>query len=50
LPLSLPGLKFESPSQGKNDHFIDEEVEALLAKGAIEEVPLLPCPTSAPYF
>jgi hypothetical protein len=34
------------PSQGKNDHFIDKEVEALLSKGAIEEVPLspsLPC-------
>jgi hypothetical protein len=41
-PLPLPGLKFESPSQGKNNHFIDEEVEALLAKGAIEEVPLSP--------
>jgi hypothetical protein len=41
-PLSLPGLRFESPSQRKNDHFMNEEVEALLAKGAIEEVPLSP--------
>jgi hypothetical protein len=41
-PLFLPGLRFESPSQGKNDHYIDEEVEALLAKGAIKEVPLSP--------
>jgi hypothetical protein len=41
-PLSQPGLKFKSPSQGKNDHHIDEEVEALLAKGAIVEVPLFP--------
>jgi hypothetical protein len=41
-PLSLPGLRFESASQGKNDHYIDEDVEALLTKGAIEEVPLSP--------
>jgi hypothetical protein len=51
-PLSLPGLKFESPSHGKNDHFIDKEVEALLAKGAIKEVPLSPPPLSyiSPIF
>jgi hypothetical protein len=35
LPLFLPGLKLESPSLGKNNHYIKEEVEALLAKGAI---------------
>jgi hypothetical protein len=51
-PLSLPGLKFNSPSQGKNDHFIDEEVEALLTKGAIEDLPLSPPPLSyiSPIF
>jgi hypothetical protein len=38
--LALPGQHFCTPSQGKNDHFIDKEVEALLSKGAIEEVPL----------
>lgn len=40
LPLALPGLHFCTPSQGRNDHFIDQEVEALLSKEAIEEVPL----------
>jgi hypothetical protein len=43
-PLALPGPHFCTPSQGKNDHFIDKEVEALLSKGAIEEVPLSPPP------
>jgi hypothetical protein len=46
-PLSLSGHCFNTPSQGKNDHFIDKEVEALLSKGAIEEVPLSPPP---PYI
>lgn len=41
-PLAPPGPRFCTPSQGKNDHFVDEEVEALLTKGAIEEVPLFP--------
>jgi hypothetical protein len=51
-PLSLPGISFEYPSQGKNDHYIDKEVEALLAKGAIEEVSLSPPPLSyiSPIF
>jgi hypothetical protein len=46
LPLSLPGANFCTPSQGKNDIYIDQEVEALLHKGAIEEVPLRPPPHS----
>jgi hypothetical protein len=33
-PLALLGPHFCTPSQGKNDHFIDQEVEALLSKGA----------------
>jgi hypothetical protein len=43
-PPALPGPHFCTPSQGKNDHFIDKEVEALLSKRAIEEVPLSPPP------
>jgi hypothetical protein len=42
--LALPGQHFCTPSQGKNNCFIDQEVEALLSKGAIEEVPLSPPP------
>jgi hypothetical protein len=45
-PLSLPGAAFCSPSQGKNDFYIDQEVEDLLLKGVIEEVPLFPPPLS----
>jgi hypothetical protein len=45
-PLSLPDADFCTPSQGKNDFYIDQEVEALLLKGAIEEVPLFPPPLS----
>ena len=41
-PLSFPGKNFSSPSQGINDPFFDEEVEALLLKGAVEVVPLDP--------
>jgi hypothetical protein len=36
----MTGAHFCTPSQGKNDFYIDQEVEALLLKGAIEEVPL----------
>jgi hypothetical protein len=43
-PLALPGLQFYTPFQGKNNRFIDQEVDALLSKGAIEEVPLYPLP------
>jgi hypothetical protein len=43
-PLALPGPQFCTPSQGKNNCFIDQEVDALLSKGAIEEVPLFPSP------
>jgi hypothetical protein len=45
-PLFLPGANFCTPSQGKNDIYIDQEVEALFHKGAIEEVPLRPPPHS----
>ena len=44
--LTLPGLHFCTPSQGKNNRFINQEVDALLSKGAIEEVPLFPPPLS----
>jgi hypothetical protein len=40
----LPGPHFSTPSQGKNDNYIDKEVDALLSKGAIEEVLLSPPP------
>jgi hypothetical protein len=43
-PLTLLGPHYCTPSQGKNYHFIEKEVEALLSKGAIEEVPLSPPP------
>jgi hypothetical protein len=39
-PLSLPGTNLCTPSQGKNNLYIDQEVEALFHKGPIEEVPL----------
>jgi hypothetical protein len=45
-PLSCPGEGFSTPLQGANNHLIDVEVEAMLSKGAIEEVPLLPPPPS----
>jgi hypothetical protein len=45
-PLALPGPNFCTPSQGKNNIYINQEVEALLHKGAIEEVPLWPPPCS----
>jgi hypothetical protein len=41
-PLTLPGPHFSTPYQGKNDHYINKEVEALLSTGAIKEVPLSP--------
>jgi hypothetical protein len=41
-PLSLPGADSCTPSQGKNDFYINQEVKALFLKGAIEVVPLLP--------
>ena len=44
--LSVPGENFSTPSQGANDDIIDKEVESLLLKGAIEEVPLSPPPPS----
>jgi hypothetical protein len=43
-PLSYPGVKFSTPSQGANSPLIDAEVAALLEKGAIEEVALHPPP------
>jgi hypothetical protein len=43
-PLALSDAQFCTPSQGKNDCYIDQEVDALLSKGAIEEVPLFPPP------
>jgi hypothetical protein len=43
-PLSFPGVRFSTPSQGSNDPLIDAEVAALLEKGAIEEVALHPPP------
>jgi hypothetical protein len=45
-PLSCPGVGFSTPSQGVNNHLINLEVEAMLTKGAIEEVPLFPLPPS----
>jgi hypothetical protein len=39
-------VNFSTPSQGANDPLVDIEVEAMLAKGAIEEVPLHPPPPS----
>jgi hypothetical protein len=41
-PLSYPGVKFSTPSQGANNPLIDAEVAALLEKGAIKEVALHP--------
>jgi hypothetical protein len=41
-PLSFPGERFSTPSQGSNNPLIDAEVAALLKKGAIEEVVLHP--------
>jgi hypothetical protein len=35
-------VRFSTPSQGTNDHYIDLKVKAMLAKGAIKEVPLFP--------
>jgi hypothetical protein len=43
-PLALPGLHFCTPSQGKNNRFIDQEVDVLLSKEAIEEGPFFPPP------
>jgi hypothetical protein len=40
------GVNYCTPSQGRNDVFIDLEVEPLLFKGAIEEVLLFPLPLS----
>jgi hypothetical protein len=45
-PLACPGVAFSTLSQGANNPFIDAEVAALLKKGAIEEVPLVPPPPS----
>jgi hypothetical protein len=45
-PLACSGVNFSTPSQGANNHHIDLEVEAMLAKGAIEEVSLFPPPPS----
>ena len=44
--LSLPEANFSTPSKGASNVFVDDEVQALLAKGAIEEVPLVPLPPS----
>jgi hypothetical protein len=44
--LACPRVGFSTPSQGANNHFINLEVEAMLEKGAIEEVPLFPPPPS----
>jgi hypothetical protein len=42
-PLSFPKQRFSTPSQGPfNDALIDQEVAALIEKGAIEEVALHP--------
>jgi hypothetical protein len=41
-PLSFPGERFSTPSQGSNNPLIDTQVAALLEKGAIEEVALHP--------
>jgi hypothetical protein len=43
-PLALPGPQCCTPFQGKNNPFVDQEVDALLSKGAMEEVPLFPPP------
>jgi hypothetical protein len=45
-PLACPGFDFSTPSQGANNPFIDVKVAALLEKGAIEEVLLVPPPPS----
>jgi hypothetical protein len=45
-PLACPGVGFSTPSLGAIDPFVDLEVEALLEKRAIEEVPLVPPPPS----
>jgi hypothetical protein len=39
-----------APPQGKNDFYIDQEVEVLLLKGAIEEVPLFPPPLNSIFL
>jgi hypothetical protein len=45
-PLTIPGELFSTSSKGSLDVFVDEEVQAMLGKGAIEVVPLDPPPPS----
>jgi hypothetical protein len=45
-PLTCPGAAFSTPSQDANNPYIDIEVAALIKKGAIEVVPLVPPPPS----
>jgi hypothetical protein len=39
-PLSFPGVRFSTPSQGSNDPLIDAEVAALLEEVALHPTPL----------